>query len=101
MSEHERIWLEPAPESDPEFGRQWCQDNVWGDKATEYVRADLVDAKIAAARKEALEAAAQVVEGFQVGRTMTGEDLKPRQYPSQTSVAIAAAIRRLAEEERK
>src|SRR5690242_18331148 len=40
MSEHERIWLEAAPGSDEEYGRQWCQHNVWPD-GVEYVRADL------------------------------------------------------------
>jgi len=39
--DHERIWLEPAPGADKECGQMWCQDNVWGDEATEYVRADL------------------------------------------------------------
>jgi hypothetical protein len=42
MGEHERIWLEPAPGADEDYGQQWCQDNVWGDDAIEYVRADLV-----------------------------------------------------------
>jgi hypothetical protein len=44
MSDHERIWLEPEPGADPDYGRQWCQHNVWGDEATEYVRADAVEA---------------------------------------------------------
>lgn len=39
--EHDRIWLEPAPSADEEYGQQWCQDNVWGDDAIEYVRAAL------------------------------------------------------------
>lgn len=26
---HDVIWLEGVPESNPEYGRQWCQDNVW------------------------------------------------------------------------
>ncbi len=30
MSEkHDVIWLEGVPEADPEYGRQWCRDNVW------------------------------------------------------------------------
>lgn len=37
-TEHERIWLEPAGAPD----RCWCQDNVWGDEAVEYVRFDLI-----------------------------------------------------------
>jgi hypothetical protein len=41
MSEikHKRIWLEPAHESDAYGERQWCQQNVWGDNADEYVLA--------------------------------------------------------------
>ncbi|MDO9416979.1 hypothetical protein [Pararhizobium sp.] len=41
QSDHKRIWLEPAPGADEEYGRQWMHHNVWGDEATEYVRADL------------------------------------------------------------
>lgn len=41
MAEHERIWLEPSPGSDEEYGRMWCPDNVWGEDAVEYVRADV------------------------------------------------------------
>lgn len=44
MTDHERIWLEPAPGADEEYGRMWCQDNVWGDDATEYVRAAAFEA---------------------------------------------------------
>lgn len=43
MNDHERIWLEPEDTADEEYGRQWMHKNVWGDEATEYVRADLVD----------------------------------------------------------
>lgn len=41
MIDHERIYLEPSPGADEDYGRQWCQHNVW-DEATEYVRADLL-----------------------------------------------------------
>lgn len=37
-----RIWLEPREGADPYIGRQWCQDNQWGEDGIEYVRADLV-----------------------------------------------------------
>ncbi|AYC99994.1 hypothetical protein [Neorhizobium sp. NCHU2750] len=37
-TEHERIWLEPPGAPD----RCWCQDNVWGDEAVEFVRVDLI-----------------------------------------------------------
>jgi hypothetical protein len=43
MSDHERIYLEPSPGADEDYGRQWCQHNVW-DESTEYVRADLHEA---------------------------------------------------------
>lgn len=39
MSEHPEIWLEPEPPSDREWGRQWCQHNVWGERAAHYVLA--------------------------------------------------------------
>jgi len=39
MSEHERIWLEPAGAPD----RCWCHENVWGDEAIEYVRLSALD----------------------------------------------------------
>lgn len=40
----ERIWLEPREDADPYIGRQWCQDNQWGEDGVEYVRADLATA---------------------------------------------------------
>lgn len=40
MTDHERIWLEPAPGADEDYGRQWCQHNVW-DEGVEYLRSDL------------------------------------------------------------
>lgn len=44
-NDHDRIWLEAAPGADPDYGQQWCQHNVWGDDATEYVHAEIVAAK--------------------------------------------------------
>ena len=48
--EHKVIWLEPSCGEDNSEGRQWCQDNVWGDKCDDceakpvkYIRADLVE----------------------------------------------------------
>lgn len=35
MTEHKRIWLEPAGAPD----RCWCQDNQWDDDGVEYVLA--------------------------------------------------------------
>lgn len=47
MAEHKEIWLEPACNQD---GRQWCQDNVWGDKCSDcaekpvkFVRSDVAE----------------------------------------------------------
>jgi len=48
---HERIWLEPDESAMSETGRLWCQDNVWGDGATEYVRADVAAAALKAAEE--------------------------------------------------
>lgn len=56
MTDHERIWLEPAPGADEDYGRQWCQHEVWED-GVEYVRADL--AEITTLRKELAEARAE------------------------------------------
>lgn len=60
MSDHVRIWLEPEPGSDPDCGRMWAQNDVWGD-GTEYVLAETVDKKIDAlkARVAVLEEALQ------------------------------------------
>jgi hypothetical protein len=60
--DHESIWLEPHEGSDPDTGRVWCEhaapgandDRTW----TEYVRADLVAARVAETRTKALEEAA-------------------------------------------
>ena len=61
--DHKRIYLEPEDGSDPDTGRMWCQhpapgadDNrTW----TEYVRADLVAAQVAAAWCDGRDAAAK------------------------------------------
>jgi hypothetical protein len=37
----DRIWLEPREGADIYVGRQWCQDNQWGEDGIEYIRADL------------------------------------------------------------
>ena len=58
--DHPRIWLEPADEACSDTGRMWCQDNVWGDKATEYVRAD----ELSRLRAELDEAQEQVAETY-------------------------------------
>jgi hypothetical protein len=61
MSEHERIWLEPAPGADEDYGRQWCQDNVWDD-GVEYVLADAVSA--ITAERDRLREALEKISGF-------------------------------------
>jgi hypothetical protein len=62
-ADHERIWLEPGGYG-PE-GRLWCQDNVWGSRcATEYVRADLMEAAIATARAEERERCAKIADEY-------------------------------------
>lgn len=55
MSEHERIWLEPAPGADEDYGRQWAQHNVWPD-GIEYIRADLADTALDEAQHDAVAA---------------------------------------------
>ncbi|NKK06702.1 hypothetical protein GFL93_12610 [Rhizobium leguminosarum bv. viciae] len=63
MSDHERIYLEPSPGADEDYGRQWCQHNVWDD-ATEYVRADLHAALVEERDRlrEALQKAETVID---------------------------------------
>jgi len=56
--DHARIWLEPGEGSGYE-GRLWCRDDVWTNNPdyveegppTEYVRADIMDAAVAAERE--------------------------------------------------
>ncbi len=61
--DHEHIWLQNAEDAAASHeGRLWCQDKVWpadgtDGEPTEYVRADMVDAARAQARREALEEA--------------------------------------------
>lgn len=49
--EYDRIWLEPREDADPYIGRQWCQDNQWGEEGVEYVRADVAGRDLLAASK--------------------------------------------------
>lgn len=44
----DRIWLEPREGADPYIGRQWRQDNQWGEDGIEYVSADKAETQIAA-----------------------------------------------------
>lgn len=39
MTEHKRIWLEPAGAPD----RCWCQDNQWGEEGVEYVHVSEIE----------------------------------------------------------
>ena len=54
--DHERIFLQPNCCADAHYGRQWCEHDVWGDDcedhtpATEYVRADAIEAMQAQVR---------------------------------------------------
>lgn len=52
---------------------------------------------LAWARKQGLEEAAKVVDDFQVPKSQNDGDLKPRRYPSQASIILAAAIRKCKE----
>ncbi|MEI3803116.1 hypothetical protein V6R85_01220 [Agrobacterium sp. CCNWLW32] len=54
MTEHERIWLEPAGAPD----RCWCQDNQWGDEGVEYVLASALESlrrDLAACQEQAVK----------------------------------------------
>jgi hypothetical protein len=57
----ERIWLEPSDGADPDTGRTWCKDDVWsgsydyGAPPTEYVRADIVAARVAETERRFLD----------------------------------------------
>lgn len=61
MSDHKRIWLEPEPPSDPDFGRMWVQDDVWGG-GTEYVLATEAADTITRLSRERDEARAKAIE---------------------------------------
>lgn len=72
MADAERIWLEPECCAEPGVGRTWCSVNEWAccpagecdaPKPTEYVRADLVAAREAAAAEAMREACAQYCNG--------------------------------------
>lgn len=60
----QKIWLEPAEDADPYTGRQWCEDDVWGN-GVEYVRADALEA--VAARNAELEAGLITIRDKQDG----------------------------------
>lgn len=79
----DRIWLEPREGADIYIGRQWCQDNQWGDEGVEYVRADLVPApgdQMAvsddADRLEDLRLAATAIRTYMPDTLPAGEDGK-------------------------
>lgn len=55
MTDHVRIWLEPEPGSDPDCGRMWAQNDVWGD-GTEYIMADTIAAALSAAEQRGRDA---------------------------------------------
>lgn len=120
MSDHERIWLEPEPESDPDYGRMWAQNDVWGG-GVEYVLAskaadeitrltrelEEAKAKLAANRIEVLEQAAKVAEAFEV-QYASERDKHAHGTPdhwmnnsgSYAAMDIATAIRALKKEAR-
>lgn len=79
MSDHERIWLEASPGADnPTYDRQWCQDNVWGDEATEYVRADLYEAQLAGHRLSAKQSTENLIRATAAEATVTALQEKLR-----------------------
>ncbi len=79
--ELKRIYLQPRCNVDPHDGRVWCEDNVWPDDdcdepGVEYVRADLLDAAIAATREECAAIADKlaVIRAGVIQRADLGED---------------------------
>lgn len=94
--DHERIWLQNAEDAAAiGASREWCSAPVWPDdpedsEPTEYVRADLVAAARAEARRAALEEAAKVAEEWSYTRSGGGDNAFEN---------IAAAIRALIERE--
>ena len=54
--EHRSIFLEPLEDCDPSVGRIWCETNVWGDEAVEYVLRGYLDALISSLEKISLRA---------------------------------------------
>jgi hypothetical protein len=84
-TEHERIWLEPVPGADKDYGRQWCQQPVWAD-GVEYVRADIALSTPApvsnlrgltnAERLEDLRLAAKAIRTYMPETLPAGEDGK-------------------------
>jgi hypothetical protein len=105
MSDHKRIWLEPEPPSDPDFGRMWVQDDVWGG-GTEYVLASATADTITRltrerdeARAKAIEDAAKVAETFFLGFDAKDKDVNGLRRRNQHWFdAAAAAIRKLGEQ---
>jgi hypothetical protein len=73
LVKHPRIWLEPAEDADPYTGQMWCQDNVWGAVATEYVLATERDAL--QARVEELEPYAREATMLVTGLAGGGSEL--------------------------
>lgn len=97
----ERIWLQNAEDAshNPD-GREWAEDKIWPDdpedgEPVEYIRADLVSAARAEARREALEEAAAVVR--RIGYPAGSADGDTRIVG--TSVDAEAAICALMEKE--
>lgn len=97
---HERIWLEPMEPVDNFEGRRWCRDNVWGDDAVEYIRADLVATPsplphLAAAAREFMSATEALLDWM--NNTELAADHK-KQQPEDferlctTMVALRAAL---------
>lgn len=80
--EYDFIWLEPHESVDPYDGRQWCQDDVWGDEGVKYIRADLAASEPAvSAVAPDLTKFAQLLESywaeaFRHGETFVRHDSK-------------------------
>jgi hypothetical protein len=87
--DHETIWLQAKCREYGINGREWCQDDVWGDdcgcgeghKPTKYVRADLLTQRDQAARAEERERCAKVVEGYTLHGSQMDAAAAIRRHP--------------------
>lgn len=110
MADAERIWLEPECCAEPGVGRTWCSVNEWtccpagecdAPKPTEYVRADLVAAREAAAALAMREACADYVADCLAELGLPLGVASIRALPLPAPDALARALEQARVEERE
>lgn len=109
MTDAERIWLEPECCAEPGVGRAWCSVNEWtccpagecdAPKPTEYVRADLVASREAAAAEAMREAAAQYLFTLSASSPRWGSPEEHGEHIRALPIPAADALARAIEDER-